>query len=34
MEKKYFAIGDAAEQAHMTRETLRHYDRIGLVRPR
>ncbi len=33
MEKKYFAIGDAAEQAHMTRETLRHYDRIGLVRP-
>ena len=33
MEKDYFSIGDAAEQVHMTRETLRHYDRIGLVKP-
>ena len=33
MEKNYFSIGDAAEQVHMTRETLRHYDRIGLVKP-
>lgn len=31
--KKYFSIGDAAKAAHMTRETLRHYDRIGLVKP-
>ena len=33
MEKKFFSIGDAAKQVHMTSETLRHYDRIGLVRP-
>ncbi|HIZ83493.1 MAG TPA: MerR family transcriptional regulator [Firmicutes bacterium] len=33
MEKKYFSIGEAAEQVHMTSETLRHYDRIGLVKP-
>ena len=33
MEHKYFSIGDAAQQAHMTSETLRHYDRIGLVKP-
>lgn len=33
MEKKYFSIGEAAEQAHLTSETLRHYDRIGLVKP-
>lgn len=33
MAETYFSIGDAAAQAHMTRETLRHYDRIGLVRP-
>lgn len=31
--KKYFSVGEAAEAAHTTRETLRHYDRIGLVRP-
>lgn len=31
--KQYFSIGDAAQQAHMTTETLRHYDRIGLVKP-
>lgn len=28
-----FSIGDAAAQVHMTSETLRHYDRIGLVKP-
>lgn len=33
MEKNYFSIGDAAKQVHMTTETLRHYDRIGLVKP-
>ena len=34
MEKeKYFTVGKAAEKAHLTAETLRHYDRIGLVRP-
>ncbi len=33
MEKSYFSIGDAAAQVHMTSETLRHYDRIGLVKP-
>lgn len=31
--KKIFSIGEAAEQVHMTTETLRHYDRIGLVKP-
>lgn len=31
--KKYFSIGEAAKAAHMTSETLRHYDRIGLVKP-
>lgn len=31
--KKYFSIGEAAKWAHMTSETLRHYDRIGLVAP-
>ena len=33
MEAGFFSIGDAAKQAHMTPETLRHYDRIGLVKP-
>lgn len=33
MEKKYFSIGDTAKMVKMTAETLRHYDRIGLVRP-
>lgn len=33
MEKDYFSIGEAAEQVHMTSEALRHYDRIGLVKP-
>ncbi len=31
--KKYFSVGKAAKAAHTTSETLRHYDRIGLVRP-
>ena len=31
--KKFFSIGEAAKTAGMTRETLRHYDRIGLVKP-
>ena len=30
---KYFSVGEAAQAARMTRETLRHYDRIGLVKP-
>ena len=32
-DKKYYSIGEAAQIAHTTSETLRHYDRIGLVRP-
>lgn len=28
-----FSIGDAARMANLTAETLRHYDRIGLVKP-
>lgn len=31
--KKYFSVGEAAKAADTTSETLRHYDRIGLVRP-
>ena len=31
--KKYFSIGEAAKAVHTTTETLRHYDRIGLVKP-
>lgn len=31
--KKYFSVGEAAKAAHVTGETLRHYDRIGLVKP-
>lgn len=31
--KKYFSIGEAAKAVHTTSETLRHYDRIGLVKP-
>lgn len=30
---KYFSIGEAAKVVHTTSETLRHYDRIGLVKP-
>ncbi|MFR1517654.1 MAG: MerR family transcriptional regulator [Clostridia bacterium] len=32
--EKLFSISEAAEMAGMTSETLRHYDRIGLVKPR
>ena len=32
-EKNFFTIGEAAEAVQTTSETLRHYDRIGLVRP-
>ena len=31
--KKYFSVGEAARAARTTSETLRHYDRIGLVKP-
>ena len=31
--KNYFSIGEAEKAAHTTNETLRHYDRIGLVKP-
>ncbi len=31
--QKYFSIGEAAKAVHTTSETLRHYDRIGLVKP-
>lgn len=31
--KQYFSIGEAARAVHTTTETLRHYDRIGLVKP-
>lgn len=31
--EKYFSIGEAANVVHTTTETLRHYDRIGLVKP-
>lgn len=30
---KYYSVGEAAKAAHMTSEALRHYDRIGLVKP-
>lgn len=33
MARNHFSIGEAAELTHMTSETLRHYDRIGLVKP-
>lgn len=31
--KNYFTVGEAAKAVHTTSETLRHYDRIGLVKP-
>ena len=31
--EKFFSIGEAAKIVHTTSETLRHYDRIGLVKP-
>lgn len=33
MKRKYFSVGEAAKIVHMTSESLRHYDRIGLVQP-
>lgn len=30
---RFFSVGEAAKAAHTTAETLRHYDRIGLVKP-
>ena len=31
--KNYFSIGEAAKMANTTTETLRHYDRINLLKP-
>ncbi|GKV57675.1 hypothetical protein NCCP2222_36220 [Sporosarcina sp. NCCP-2222] len=31
--KKFYSIGETARLAEMTIETLRHYDRIGLLKP-
>ncbi|MCD7749891.1 MAG: MerR family transcriptional regulator [Oscillospiraceae bacterium] len=31
--KEFYTVGEAAKLAGVTRETLRHYDRVGLVRP-
>ena len=31
--KRYFSVGEAAKMVQTTAETLRHYDRIGLVTP-
>ena len=31
--EKLFSVSEAAKLVNMTAETLRHYDRIGLVRP-
>ena len=31
--EKNFSIGEVAKTVHTTTETLRHYDRIGLVKP-
>lgn len=31
--KPFFSVGEAAKAVHTTSETLRHYDRIGLVKP-
>lgn len=31
--KKYFSIGETAKVVRLTSETLRHYDRIGLIKP-
>ena len=33
MKQKFFSVGEAARQVHTTCETLRHYDRIGLIKP-
>lgn len=31
--KNFFSVGEAAKIVGTTSETLRHYDRIGLVQP-
>ena len=31
--KEFFSISEAAKAVNTTSETLRHYDRIGLVKP-
>lgn len=31
--KKIFSVGEAAKAVHVTSETLRHYDRVGLIKP-
>lgn len=31
--KVYYSVGETAKAVHTTIETLRHYDRIGLVKP-
>ena len=31
--KEFFSISETAKIVNMTTETLRHYDRIGLVKP-
>lgn len=31
--ERFYSVGEAARAAHTTGETLRHYDRIGLVKP-
>lgn len=31
--EKFFSVGEAAKSVRTTSETLRHYDRIGLVKP-
>ena len=31
--EKFYSVGEAAARAGVTAETLRHYDRIGLVKP-
>lgn len=31
--KKYFSIGEFAKLGGITTETLRHYDRVGILKP-
>lgn len=31
--KQYYSVGEAAKAVNCTSETLRHYDRIGLIKP-
>ena len=32
-DKKFYSVGKTAKLVGMTAETLRHYDRVGLIRP-